>query len=148
VKAYASGEDLARIKTGARVLIQGKFSGTVSSVAPSVNQLNKKVEVKIAIGYSATSTLVVGQNVPVSIAVAPVSDSVSAIYLLPIQNVKIIPGAAFIFTVDENSKVVQHEVMLGAIQGDFVEVKTGLTDNMKIISPVYQLVEGETVVVE
>jgi HlyD family secretion protein len=149
VKAYASGEDLAKIKVGSHAKVQGTIPGTVVSVAPSVSQLNKKVEVKISITDSASSGLVIGQNVPVAIDVIPsASDVASRVYVVPIQNVKIIPGDAFVFTVDADSKIVQHAVVLGTVQGGFVEVKSGLTDDMQIVSPVYELVEGQTVSVQ
>jgi hypothetical protein len=47
--------------------------------------------------------------------------------------------------VDADSKVVRRPVILGNVQGDFVEVKSGLSDDMKIVSPVYELEEGQTV---
>lgn len=149
VKAYASGEDLTKIKVGSRAKVQGTIPGTVVSVAPSVSQLNKKVEVKISITDSTSSGLVIGQNVPVLIDVIPTaSDVAGRVYVVPIQNVKIIPGEAFVFTVDADSKIVQHAVVLGAVQGGFIEVKSGLTDDMQIVSPVYELVEGQIVSVQ
>ena len=149
VKAYASGEDLDRIRKDASVKILGNIEGTVVSVAPSVSQINKKVEVKVLIKNSETSGLVVGENVQVSIQAVPLATSEkSTDYVVPIQNVKIIPGDAYVYTVDENSKVVKHSVTLGNVKGDFVEIKTGLTNDMKIISPVYELEEGETVKTE
>ena len=149
VKAYASSEDLAKIKTGAKVLIQGTIVGTVVNVAPSVNQINKKIEVKVSVGNTATTSLVIGQNVAVSIeaAEAPAA-SASTSYLLPIQNVKIIPGAAHVFTLDPENKVVKNSVILGKIQGDFVEITSGISPEMKIVSPVYELEEGEVVTVQ
>ncbi|MBX4209359.1 HlyD family efflux transporter periplasmic adaptor subunit [Candidatus Parcubacteria bacterium] len=158
VKAYASGEDLPRIAKGASAAIKspgatGSIAGTVASVAPSVSQTNKKVEVVVSVADAASSGLVVGQNVTVLIKAAKAAPSgssasnasTSASYFLPIQNVKIIPGDAYVFTVDADSKLVKHPVVLGSVQGDFVEVKSGLTDDMKIVSPVYELEEGQTV---
>jgi hypothetical protein len=107
------------------------------------------VEIGIRILNPSTSNLAVGQNVqariqadnPVTVAGTPSG------YSLPIQDVKIIPGEAYVFTVDTNSKIVKNAVTLGATHGDFLEVISGLTD-MKIVSPVYELEEGQTVVVE
>ncbi len=150
VKAYASGEDLPRLKIGAPASIQNGISGIVTSVAPSVSSVNRKVEVVIRISNPSQSDLVVGQNVqaviqadkPASVGGNPLA------YMLPIQDVKIIPGAAYVFTVDSNSKIVRHDVTLGATRGSFLEVTSGLTDDMKIVSPVYELEEGQEVRVE
>ncbi len=148
LKVYASSEDVERIKIGATVLIDGLPSGTIASIAPSVNPLNKKVEVKVTVPASARSNFVVGQSVQAKIIAATIVSTPAnrtASYILPIQNVKIIPGAAYVYTVDADSKIVRHEVTLGEVKGDFVEVKTGLTDDMKIVSPVYELEEGQSV---
>lgn len=151
VKAYASSEDLDRITKGAPALIQGTASGTVTAVAPSVNQLNKKVEVTIVISPDQKTDLVVGQSVQAKItapknpAVQSASAARAAFYILPIQNVKIIPGAAYVYTLDADSKVVKNPVTLGEVKGDFVEIKSGITEGMKIVSPVYELDEGQVV---
>lgn len=150
VKAYASSEDFASIKANAHALIQGTVEGTVLSVAPSVNQVNKKIELKISVNNSNQNNLVVGQNVSVMIDAdkSAVSSQTNNYYVLPIQNVKIVPGDAYVFTVDNSLKIVRNPVILGKVQGDFVEIISGISSNMKIISPVYELQEGETVTVQ
>lgn len=145
ITAYASGNDFERITKGAPVTIGGNASGTVLSVAPSVSEITKKVEVKITVPASLRGQLVVGQSVQAKIqATTPRTSSTTTVYQLPIQNVKIVPGAAYVYTVND-SQIVKHEVTLGEVKGDFVEVTAGITDDMKIVSPVYELEEGETV---
>ena len=150
VKAYASPEDLLKIKAGAKALIQNSIMATVTSVAPSVNQINKKIEVKISVNNPDTSGLVIGQNVSISIEAAAqvASTTKSNNYILPIQNVKIVPGAAYVFTIDTESKIIKNPVLIGKIQGDFVEITSGITSDMKIVSPVYELEEGTEVTVQ
>ncbi len=148
IKAYASGEDFSRIKNGAKVLIQGKITGTVVNVAPSVNVINKKVEVKISVDDSNTNELVVGQNVTLSISTDEQLNNKNNNYSLPIQNVKIIPGDAFVYTLDSESKIVKNPVVLGKVQGDFVEIISGINPDMMIVTPVYEIEEGEKVVVQ
>ncbi len=147
ITAYASGNDFDRIAKGASVTLDGGVKGTVQSVAPSVSELTKKVEVKIVVPVEEKKTLVVGQSVQAKIKATAVATNapVTSLYQLPIQNVKIVPGAAYVYTVDANSKIVKHEVKLGEVKGDFVEVVSGITDDMKIVSPVYELEEGESV---
>lgn len=151
VKAYASGEDLAKLKAGSAALIQNTIPGIVSNVAPSVSTVNRKVEVNIKVPNSSASGLVVGQNVQVRIqANKPISTTdTKLVYTLPIQDVKVIPGEAYVFTVDpDSSKAVRHSVTLGAVRGDFLEVTGGLTDGMMIISPVYEIEDGQQVHLE
>ncbi len=154
VQAFASGEDVSRIIVGAAVTIEGRVKGTVSGISPSVNATNKKAEVNITILNSDQSGLVVGDNVQAMIEAKRAVQAASSgnpggvqPYIVPIQNVKIIPGAAFVFTVDEQSKIKRNDVILGQVRGDFVEVISGMTDDMSIVSPVYELEEGQVVTV-
>ncbi|MEK7464145.1 MAG: HlyD family efflux transporter periplasmic adaptor subunit [Patescibacteria group bacterium] len=150
VKAYASPEDLPRIKAGAKTLIQGSILATVISVAPSVNQTNKKIEVKISVSNPDASGLVIGQSVSISIqsTVQTAATGKSNNYVLPIQNVKIVPGAAFVFSLDTDSRIVKNPITIGKIQGDFVEVTDGIASGMMIVTPVYELEEGEMVKIQ
>jgi multidrug efflux pump subunit AcrA (membrane-fusion protein) len=156
VKAFVSSDDLARIKVGMPVTLSGSVKGTVSNVAPSVSSSNKKAEVDIDVSNYQSSGLVVGQNISASIVAEEVtapntgSSNVStagspSIYRLPIQDVKIVPGDAYVLTVDADSKIKRHSVTLGKVEGDFVEVIAGMTDDMKIVTPVYELDEGQVV---
>lgn len=149
IKAYASGEDFSRIKPGTSATVQGGIKGTVTSVAPSVSTTNKKVEVVVAVSEADRSRLVIGQNVQVSIEAADARASAlqdkNTTYRLPIQNVKIVPGNAYVFTVDDQAKIKRIPVTLGKVEGDFIEVVDGLSPGLKIVSPVYELEEGQMV---
>ncbi len=150
VKAFVSGEDIARVGVGASVIIGDTFKGTVANVAPSLNSASRKAEVDVDVTDLENSGLVVGQNVSVSITAKGSVQSPAAAntYLLPIQDVKIVPGAAYVFTVDQDSKIKRNDVTLGQVQGDFIEVVSGLSDDMQIVTPVYELDEGEKVSVQ
>ncbi len=152
VKAYTSGSDIDRVKVGSRVLINGLSIGEVSSVAPSISNSNRKVEVKIAIDEaSSTKSLTVGETVQVKIKADAGSQNVennSNLYKLPIQDVKIERGEAYVLTVDSDNKVTKNPVILGEVDGDFVQVIQGLTSGMSIISPVYELDLGESVITD
>ena len=159
IKAFASGEDFMRIQPGAPAIIQGSVKGIVSNVAPSVNASNRKAEIDIDVTDHDSSSLVIGDNVQASIMTgdysAPNNSSQSSgkssqgfIYLLPIQDVKIVPGDAYVFTIGSDSKVVKNEVILGSVKGDFIEIQKGLSDDMNIVSPVYELEEGQSVIAQ
>lgn len=156
IKANASEKDLPRIRSGAHVSIGARnatgsttITGIVSNVSPSVDPITKKAQVEILINDPTKSGLIVGQNISASIQASNTQTSSigPVVYRLPIQNVKIIPGNAYVYTVNtDSSKIEQHEVVLGEVSGDFVEVTAGLSDDMRIASPVYGLAEGEVVV--
>ena len=162
VKSYISGDDLSKVHVGDMVLIRSNMSNTgttsalqgiVSNIAPGVDSTTKKAEVDIDVTNSAYSGLIIGQNVSVSILMSQHNTSISSgnastTYLLPIQDVKIVAGASYVLTVDQNSKIVRNDVSIGSIQGDFIQIVGGLTDDMNIVTPVYELEEGQTVRVQ
>ncbi len=155
VKAYVSGEDLSRIRVGASAAIQGGTTGIVTSVAPSVSALNRKAEVNVRV-LGSSQSLVVGQNVQVKINAADLAQIAGdgSGYSLPIQDLKIAPGEAYVFTVvtagttTQMSRIERHDVKLGDVRGDFVQVISGLTDDMRIVSPVYEIEAGQEVIVD
>ncbi|HEU0080705.1 MAG TPA: HlyD family efflux transporter periplasmic adaptor subunit [Candidatus Paceibacterota bacterium] len=144
VKAYVSGDDLARIVKGAPALVQGTVAGTVAAVSPAVSAASKKAEVTISVSDSDASGLVVGQSVAISIK-SPKGSAAAGSYFLPIQDVQIVPGDAYVFTVDDQGRAVRRSVTLGKVQGDFVEVTAGLEDDLRIATPVYGLEDGQAV---
>lgn len=148
VRAYVSGEDLSRIAKGASATVNGSIAAVVQSVAPSVSQSTRKAEVRLSVTDPASSNLVVGQSVRASIEATASASSSGDSYFLPIQNVKIVPGDAYVLTVGDDSKLVRNPVVLGGVEGSFVEVKAGLADDMMIVAPVYGLEEGTEVKVE
>lgn len=145
VKAYISEDDFKRIEDGARVTIESNIEGTLMKVAPSLDTQTKKVEIKVLV--VGEGNLIVGQDAKLSI---PVKKSVgtTGVYYLPIQNVSIVPGNAYVYTVGTSSRIVAHPVILGDVRGDFIEVKQGITPDMNIVTPVYDLKEGDAVTVE
>lgn len=150
IDAYASGEDIDKINKGAIATINGKATGIVVNVAPSVNQTNKKLQVKILLDNPDNSGLVIGENVSAYIQGSLLSQALSDVtpYRLPIQNVKIVPGNAYIFTVDQNSKIVKHSVLINKVDGDYIEITGDVRPGMKIATPVYELEEGQVVTTE
>ncbi|MDE2041083.1 MAG: HlyD family efflux transporter periplasmic adaptor subunit [Patescibacteria group bacterium] len=149
IKAFVSGDDLSRVKVGDPVEISPTVSGTVSNVAPSVDPTTRKAEVDIDVNDSPHSGLVIGDNISVSINThldGGTGQTVS--YIVPIQDIKILPNEAYVLSVDRNSQIQKNDVTLGQIQGDFVQVVSGLNDSMNIVTPVYELDIGEKVNVQ
>lgn len=150
VDAFVSGEDAGRFMRGAEATIGGKARGIVTRVAPSVNPINKKLEVKILITDEKGENLVVGQNVPITVAgTQSRQDTKQTSYFVPIQNVKIVPGDAYVFTVDSESKLMRSPTLtLGKVTGNYVEIVNGISPGMEIVSPVYELEAGQKVIVD
>jgi hypothetical protein len=132
-----------------KVSVEGNHPGTVTAIAPALDPTNKQIEVHIAV--DATPDLVNGQSVrvtlPAETAVAPTSGTATttSAVLLPLTAVKLLPESRAVFTVDAEGRVVAHTVTIGDVVGDRIEVLSGASSDMRIITDVRGLSAGQKV---
>jgi len=144
ILTYVSENDAREIAVGQPVTIE-KASGVVTRIAPALDPVTKKIEVRI--GVNDPKGLINGQSVLVSIvrtrAVSGGTDRIT----IPIAAVKVEAERNIVFTVDADVLVAQ-EVTLGALLGERVVISGGLTPDMRIIVDARGLREGEKVEVK
>jgi len=151
VKSYISEQDFSLVEKsfvaeGGDVLIDNEFKGTITHIAPSVDLKTRKIEVDIK-PTDTNVKLIVGQNVSVNLLAK--QDSVSSsVFILPLEAISISQEGNFVYEVDKNSVLEQKPVVLGDVTGEKVEVKSGLTQEMSIVSPVSGLKPGQKVTVQ
>jgi RND family efflux transporter MFP subunit len=148
IKVYVSGQDLPYVKPNSKAEIgENKIVGTVTNIAPSVDETTRTAEVDISVIDPKTSGLTVGQNTAVTILGSlPEQEN---LYIFPLQSIKIdSEGKAFVFTLDANHKAVSHEVNIGKVNGEKVEVKNGVDEHMEIVSNAYEVSDGDTVLIQ
>jgi RND family efflux transporter MFP subunit len=146
IKSYVSDKDLPLIEKGAAVIINGNVKGEVSRLSPSVNASTKTAEVNIIVSEPENSGLIVGQNATVKIA-EKTEGGETSIYELPLQAVKVTDSSAYVYQV-VNSTLEEKQVTIGQVDGEFIEIKSGLDENMQIVSTVYELRNGQKVNIE
>lgn len=145
--AYLNEQDASLVKVGQSVKINNENSGVVTKIAPALDSLTKKIEIKIAIVDGGK--LVNGQSANISIPVSKdkiISNNQSI--SIPLSSLKILSDRMVIFTVDSENKLVSHDVKIGRLLGDRVEILSGLTNDMKIVEDARGLRDGEIVVVK
>jgi RND family efflux transporter MFP subunit len=149
IKVFVSAGDLAFIKTGAVVQIgDTKATGTVSNIAGSVDASTKTAEADIAVTNPADSGLTVGQNVAVIILGGSATVQNDE-YILPLQAVKLTPDdKAFVYILDSSGKAQEVAVTIGSVDGEHVEVTSGLSNDMQIVSNAYDVSAGDTVEIQ
>lgn len=146
VKSYVSDKDLPLIEKGADVIIGDGIKGKVDRLSPSVDTKTKTAEVNILVSEPEKSNLIIGQNVTVKITGK--NENTSTSYLLPLQAVKITNDSAYIYQVSNDSILEEKQVTLGDVDGEFIEIKAGIEPEMKIVSAVYELRNGQKVIIE
>lgn len=144
VVAYVSENDAREIAVGQAVSIE-QASGVVTRVAPALDPVTKKIEVRI--GVNDARGLINGQSVLVSITRTRVSSGDTSRITIPISAIKVESERTAVFTVDAGV-LVGHVVELGALLGDRVVIAAGLTVDMHIVTDARGLREGDKVEVK
>ncbi len=148
IVAYVTENDARDVAAGSRVAIEDGVTGVITRVAPALDPVTKKIEVRIGVS-SGASQLVNGQSVTISVtrANARIASKISKI-TVPISAIKIGSDTTVIFTVDENNALVAHEVIVGSLLGDRVVLASGATTDMAIVTDARGLREGQIVATE
>lgn len=145
VESYVTSADAKTLSIGGKATIEGITPGTVVFIAPALDPLTGKIQVKVSPTGSQAS-LVDGSTVTVTLeraGKATVKNTLS----IPIAAAKMTPQGAVVFSV-ASSTLVSHSITLGSIVGGQVEVTEGLTSAMDIVVDARGLSEGQVVVVD
>lgn len=141
VVTYVSENDAREIAVGQPVTIE-QASGVVTRIAPALDPVTKKIEVRIGVGDP--KGLINGQSVLVSIVRTKTVIGDAARITIPIAAVKVEAQRSIVFLV-ENDVLIAQEVQLGALLGERVVIAGGLTPEMRIVVDARGLREGEKV---
>ncbi len=141
VVTYVSENDARELAVGQSAAIEAA-SGVVTRVAPALDPITKKIEVRI--GVNDAKGLVNGQSVLVSITRAQASSGTASRITIPIAAIKVESERVVVFSVSDDV-LVAHPVELGTLLGDRVVIASGLTPEMRIVTDARGLREGEKV---
>jgi RND family efflux transporter MFP subunit len=144
IVAHITPEDQATISVGAKVKIENEFDGFVSSIAPAIDPTTKKIEIKI--GLVGTHEFTNGESVHLDIVRNPKKTAAKTpVIMLPISSVKIGADSSAVFTIGEDRKLVAHEVTTGDLVGDKIQIMSGVTDDMMLVTDARGLKDGQQV---
>jgi len=148
IVAYVSEENRDLLAAGGKVLVEEQFDGIVTSVAPALDPSTKQIEVRVAV--TGASDLVNGQSVRIAIPDLAPREEVAVPQgplLLPLASVKLRAGDRIVFSVGEDSRLVAHQIEVGDVRGNRIEVLTQLPTDLRIVADARGLAEGEQVAV-
>ncbi|MCU0678157.1 MAG: HlyD family efflux transporter periplasmic adaptor subunit [Candidatus Pacebacteria bacterium] len=120
VSIFAGENDRNLFAVGDTVTIGETATGTVVNIAPAIDSLTQKTEIKVAI---TGTDLVNGDTV--SVALGTTTSRVNTTIQVPITALKFTDTAGSIFVV-ENDRLKQVPVEVGAISGSLVTIESGL----------------------
>jgi RND family efflux transporter MFP subunit len=144
VQAYVSEDDSKRISVGSQATINGNIKGVITRIASAVDPTTRKIEVKVGI-LDEKSNLINGESVRLSVQNTPSSSGALQMIKIPLSAIKITPRGSFVFTLSATSSLQSVTVETGALLGEEIEIKNGLTRDMSIIRDARGLKEGVVV---
>ncbi len=151
IDTYVTPDDAKTLAVGGKATIEGGATGVITSIAPAIDPTTDEIQVKVGIS-SGASVLTDGDTVTVSLNRSVQAQRQNVIasptgITIPIVAAKITPTGPVVFTVS-SSTLLANPITLGTILGSQVQVVSGLTPEMDIVSDARGLSDGETVVVD
>lgn len=141
IVVFASDKERDRLSIGDELSLgENVATGTVVSIAPAIDAVSKKTEVRIAVEGDAVKS---GETVRIEKAG---SDVVSDGVRIPLTAVKFTSTAGNIFVV-ENDTLVAKSVELGEVVGSNVEIVSGMDASTEFVVDARGHNVGEKVVV-
>ena len=131
IVAYISPSEARGVKVGDRVLLQNNIPATLSAVAPSADPITKKYKVEI---LETTEELQPGEFVRITFRTQ--SESTDERIFLPVGAVHVKASEVYVWAaVDSGSTLVSRKipVRLGVLEGQYVEVTSGVLEGDDII---------------
>jgi multidrug efflux pump subunit AcrA (membrane-fusion protein) len=142
IVAYVSEETRALLSVGMKVTVEDTYPATVTSIAPALDPMTKQIEVRVIL--SGKNSLVNGQSVRINIlSDAPVEEPVGP--LIPLTAVKL-PSSRL--SSRSLTSLVAHQVEIGDVHGDRIEIITPLPGDLEIVVDARSLSEGQRVATE
>lgn len=147
IVAYVTEDDAASIRVGQKVVLEKGITGVVRRVAPALDPITKKVEVRVDV-TSGKQQLINGQSIIVNFARGGATPTRPTILSIPISAVKVGSDSMTVFTLSSSSALVARPITIGQLQGDRVVVASGLTFDMQIVTDARGLREGQVVTIQ
>ncbi len=131
------------ISVGDKVKINDTVDGAITRIAPAIDPATGKIEVKVSV-VDEKIKLENGTTVSLSLSGTGGTQTSSELRV-PIRALKITSAGPIAFTVKADNTLEAHAVTLGAVVGDMVVVKDGISSSTPIVSDARGLKEGEVV---
>lgn len=129
VVAYLSAEEVRKIKVGDEVKIATQSSDKIATVAPSADPITKKFAVEI---FHQNPYLQSGSFVKLRFQVGEANAADSRIFL-PLTALNILASGNSVWVI-QDGKAFKRPVVLAALEGEFVEIVSGLELGEEVIT--------------
>ncbi len=143
IVTYVSDSELGLLKLGDTLTLGELGTGTVIAIAPAVDQISKKTEVRLTTEAGVVKS---GETVRLSKSVTNTNAGSDALVTIPLTAVKFEGTNGSILQV-ESDVLVKKDIEIRTIRGSSVQVTTGLGTNDEFVVDVRGLSAGTKVTV-
>lgn len=149
IKTFVTSDTARTLAAGDSVLINGARGGIVTFVAPSLDPLTHKREVKVGI-VGSHRALANGETVLVTFVhtITRTDNGNTNTITVPLSAIKVTPSGPKVFTVSTTSTLVAHSVTIQNINGDSVSLRSGITSDTKIVLDARGLSSDQKVIID
>jgi RND family efflux transporter MFP subunit len=141
IRAFITERDKEYVFPGLSITSVDGIEGTITEVAPALDPITKRIEVRIALTDNGQITN--GQSV--RLLVERTNENVEVVTpIVPLTAITFQGNDPFVYTVNENSTLVAVPVILGTILGDRIEIE-GIDIDTQIVVDARGFLEGEAV---
>jgi multidrug resistance efflux pump len=148
IETAITAKDREHVAIGSSVIIDGRYRGTVTNVAPGLDPLTNKITVEIGIEGEAPG-LTHGDTVRLSIQRNALSEgrtpSNTTEFMIPIAALKVETDRIVVFSVSNDGVLVAHPIVEGPLVGGSIVIKGGITPDLEIVLDARGLNEGDVV---
>jgi RND family efflux transporter MFP subunit len=143
IVTFVGSSDRKIISVGDEVIIEEKYKGTITEIAPAIDSATGKTEVRIA---SESSEFQNGDTVRISKTFENSEVDMNVVNI-PLSAIRFQLEDGFVFTI-ENDELVLKPVELGTIRGGSAEILSGLSSQDEFVIDARGLVEATKVEVK
>ena len=141
IEIFISEADRALFSVGDRAVIESGIEGAVASIAPGLDPVTRRIRMLVEV--TDDSSLVSGSRIRVTIMTD--GADAQAETAIPITALRFGTSQRSVFTVDDDSRLVEVPVVEGAVSGSRVIILEGLSEDMLIVRDARGLREGQEV---
>ena len=139
---YVTEDDRNRIAVGDSVALEDGVKGTITRIAPALDPVTRRIEVKV--GLPSDAKFLNGESVRVTLTKDASTPAISGPLAIPLTALRMEAERTIVFVV-EDGRVAAREIAIGKLSGDSVQVTDGLSLDTEIIVDARGLKEGAEV---
>ena len=139
---YVTEDDRNRIAVGDSVALEDGVKGTITRIAPALDPVTRRIEVKV--GLPSDAKFLNGESVRVTLTKDASTPAISGPLAIPLTALRMEAERTIVFVVDDG-RVAAREIAIGKLSGDSVQVTDGLSLDTEIIVDARGLKEGAEV---